>query len=155
MSWHSVNHFLNQLNATDVYYSYRLPTEAEWEYACRANIGGEYHHGDDSTTLNDFAVYAREKEAGYEVVASKKPNRWGLYDMLGNVAEWVSDWHNDDYYKQSPLFDPKGPKEGDFRLFRGGYFEEGSRRVRCTRRNGHYPQTQIYYLGFRLVAIPR
>jgi formylglycine-generating enzyme required for sulfatase activity len=96
--------FLDKLNARNDGYRYRLPTEAEWEYAARAGSTGPY-----AGALNDVAWYAENSGDETHPVGQKKPNRWGLYDMEGNVREWVSDWYSRTYYSSSPATDPGGP----------------------------------------------
>jgi acetoin utilization deacetylase AcuC-like enzyme/formylglycine-generating enzyme required for sulfatase activity len=99
---------------------YRLPTEAEWEYACRAGTTTQYSFGHSAGSLNDYAWHAENAAATTHPVGQKKPNAWGLYDMHGNVAEWCNDRYAKDYYKQSPDKDPRGPSEGRERVIRGG-----------------------------------
>jgi formylglycine-generating enzyme required for sulfatase activity len=101
------NDFLNKLNARNDGYKYRLPTEAEWEYAARAGTQGPY-----TGKLDDIAWYAGNSEDETHPVGLKKPNAWGLYDMQGNVREWVSDAYNANYYSNSPAADPTGPQPG-------------------------------------------
>ena len=99
---------------------YRLPTEAEWEYACRAGAATQYSFGNSPGQLKDYAWYADNASAATHPVGQKKPNAWGLYDMHGNVAEWCNDRYAKDWYKQSPDKDPRGPSEGRERVIRGG-----------------------------------
>ena len=99
--------FLNRLNAQNDGYRYRLPTEAEWEYAARAGTAGPY-----AGSLNDIAWYAGNSEDETHTVGKKKPNAWGLYDMEGNVREWVEDLYARNYYNNSPAADPTGPAPG-------------------------------------------
>ncbi len=99
---------------------YRLPTEAEWEYACRAGTKTEYSFGNNTKKIGRYAWYTGNSLKKTHPVGQKKPNPWGLYDMYGNVSEWCNDWYSEDYYKQSPQRDPKGPPIGKERVLRGG-----------------------------------
>ena len=101
---------------------YRLPTEAEWEYACRAGTTTKRHFGDDADRLGEYAWYQDNAHDTTHPVAQKKPNPWGLYDMLGNVAELCSDRHEWEYYKSSPMDDPTGPESGPTVVIRGGIY---------------------------------
>ena len=148
---------------------YRLPTEAEWEYACRAGTRTRYHSGDDPASLQrvanvfdtDSAVHwprwramALKGSDGFAFTApvgSFAPNPWGLHDMHGNVWEWVSDWHGDDYYAQSPLDDPQGPPSGDVRVRRGGSWHTWAFYARAAYRNWNDSNTRYTLVGIRLV----
>ena len=99
---------------------YRLPTEAEWEYACRAGSKTTYFFGNGSSKLADYAWVDENSGGKPHPVGQKKPNPWGLYDMCGNVWEWCNDFYQVDYYQQSPAEDPRGPKEGETKVVRGG-----------------------------------
>lgn len=99
---------------------YRLPTEAEWEYACRAGTKTSYFFGENPTKISDYAWYDKNSGGHPRPVGQKKPNAWGLYDMAGNLWEWCNDFYQVDYYGQSPKQDPRGPESGKTKVVRGG-----------------------------------
>ncbi len=116
--WDDACLFLEKLSEKEGV-KYRLPAEAEWEYACRAGSGGRYTFGDAEKELGDYAWYNRNSGGETHPVALKK-NAWGLFDMHGNVWEWCADWYGENYYAESPAADPRGPEAGESRVMRGG-----------------------------------
>ena len=157
ISWYNVQEFIDRLNAAAGEALYRLPTEAEWEYACRAGTQTRWSFGDNESQLRHYAWYrdnATDVREGYgHAVGTKSPNLWGLYDMHGNVHEWVQDWYDFDYYNRSPLVDPLGPSSGYFRVIRGGYFNYHALGVRSAYRTGRSPDESSPYIGGRLLRV--
>jgi formylglycine-generating enzyme required for sulfatase activity len=129
---------------------YRLPTEAEWEYACRAGTTTAFHFGDAlSKEQACVAVGPRGRPAK---VGSYKPNAWGLYDMHGNVWEWVADWWDQEYYRKSPKKDPTGPKAGTSRIARGGCWGSDGWVCRSAFRGFITPNVRHQQIGFRVAC---
>ena len=135
--------------------TYRLPTEAQWEYACRAGTKTTWSFGNDEKALGDYAWYHKNAwdidEKYAHQVGLKKPNAFGLYDMHGNVYEWCHDYYGGDYYKQSPEQDPTGPASGSSRVLRGGSWNYDSRGTRSAYRGRIGADDRYHYVGFRLV----
>ena len=127
---------------------YSLPTEAEWEYACRASSETAYCFGDDEKRLGDYAWYSKNSEGKTHPVGQKRANDWGLCDMHGNVWEWVRDWHG--AYSKEPQQNPSGPETGFLRVVRGGSWVRGAESCRSAVRYGIDPDVRRHYLGFRL-----
>jgi len=130
---------------------YRLLTEAEWEYACRATNSTRYCYGDDEQRLGEYAWYSKDSEGKTHPVREKLPNAWQLYDMHGNVWEWVQDWYAGDYYKRSPRENPSGPETGARRVDRGGgWYGDADYCRSAYRRYWGDPAYRSIILGFRL-----
>ncbi len=129
---------------------YRLPTEAEWEYACRAGTTTEYCYGDAVSMLPEYAVFLASHA---ELCGSKFPNAWGLFDMYGNVYEWCWDWYDRDYYNNSPTDDPTGPERASARVFRGGGWNSSGRHCRSAYRNIYTPDFRNSFSGFRVATV--
>ena len=132
---------------------YRLPTEAEWEYAARAGTTSRYSFGDDAGRLGQYAWYGDESGSTHPV-GQKQPNPWGLYDICGNVTEWVQDWMEEIYYARSPANDPPGPSGGRYRVHRGGSWADVANLMQSAARNGQVPEWNNHAIGFRLARSP-
>jgi len=149
VSWHDAKAFCETMTAR-VGETVRLPTEAEWEYACRAGTKTRFYTGDSRKDLAK-AGWCRENSGGKpHPVGQKMPNGWGLYDMHGNVVEWCWDWFGADYYGESPAADPTGPRSGKTRVRRGGNWKDWSG-PRSAHRGGNPPDTTYIKQGFRVV----
>jgi formylglycine-generating enzyme required for sulfatase activity len=153
VSWYMAARFAEELGKLDHDYSYRLPSEAEWEYAARAGSTGLWPVPFDK--LKDNAWFINNSGDVPHPVATRKPNAFGLYDMLGNVWEWVADWYATDSYAHSAAVDPVGPDEGVARVRRGGSWHCEANLVRPGYRAADTPDTAWPVLGFRVVAEPR
>ena len=148
VSWEMVQSFLQRLNR-----KYRLPTEAEWEYAAHAGSRRRYSFGDDENELRNYAWYSSNSNSQTHPVGQLKPNGFGLFDMHGNVWEWCSDWYDASYYKQSAGTDPQGPSAGSYRVLRGGGWSRDAVGCRSADRGIDAPGYRHDYLGFRLVRV--
>lgn len=135
--------------------TYRLPTEAEWEYACRAGSTSSHYWGGGvfARVAGEFAWYFDNSFYTSHPIADKKPNQWRLFDMSGNVAEWCADYYSPDYYQQSPEIDPAGPDAGQYRVVRGGSYKDSLEKLRSAARSHSGPDRSgaADTTGFRVV----
>jgi formylglycine-generating enzyme required for sulfatase activity len=129
---------------------YRLPTESEWEYACRAGTTTRYSFGDAEGKLGEHGWFDTNSGGETHPVGKKRPNPWGLYDMHGNLFEWCSDWYGE--YPKDAVTDPQGPSGASARVFRGGCWNFSARACRSASRFRYDPlfRLPLHYLGFRL-----
>ena len=166
VSWNDAMEFCKWLSRKEGA-AFRLPTEAEWEYACRAGSTTSYYHGDDpegSVRVGNVAdaefvtrfpelegvVEASDGYAYASPAGSFVPNAFGVYDTLGNVWEWCADWYDPEYYARSPSSDPAGPATGDERVYRGGGWFNCARGCRSASRSGSQPENRNLTVGFRV-----
>jgi len=134
--------------------SYRLPTDAEWEYAARGGNQSRGYMYSGSNTLGDVAWFFDNSDSKTHPVGKKQSNELGIYDMSGNVWEWCSDWYGSDYYSSSPSNNPKGPVEGSYRVLRGGSWYTDPQYCRTANRSYGTPDYRNSNLGFRLFLVP-
>ncbi len=147
VSWNDTQEFIRKINERDPGRNYRLPTEAEWEYACRAGTTKEWHGN-----IHVVAWYDGNSGGKTHPVGQLEANAWGLYDMLGNVWEWCSDWYGN--YSPESIIDPIGPTSGSQRVFRGGSYGSDVWHTRSSTRGSDVPSNGSNRLGFRLVRDP-
>ncbi|MCL2591484.1 MAG: formylglycine-generating enzyme family protein [Betaproteobacteria bacterium] len=170
VSWNDVQEFIHRLNGLEGTSKYRLPTEAEWEYAARAGVATKFPF--DATRAGEHAWYWNNSDGETHPVGGKQPNPWGLHDMHGNVWEWVQDWYGEGYYASSltsssgtivqpkelmsgpkiVINDPKGAIEGSGRVLRGGSWGNDLRYLRSAHRNAYAPDYRNANTGFRLAV---
>jgi len=171
LSWNQCQELIQRLRRKLPAHKFALPTEAQWEYACRAGSNTEYCYGDDPTQLGRFAWHEAnmiwpgkpsfEGRTFYHDTGVKRPNRWGLHDMHGGVWEWCADRYDADYYLKSRLVDPAGPDEGQFRVLRGGSWFRYANYARSAYRRPFHPSADgdgvtawILDFGCRLAINP-
>jgi formylglycine-generating enzyme required for sulfatase activity len=152
VSWNDTWKFINTLNEMNDGYMYRLPKEAEWEYACRAGTTGDYY----AQVVDDIGWYSDNSDQKTHRVGSKQPNAFGLYDMSGNVLEWCYDWYVDTY-ESAPTDGSARLTGGEqkYRVLRGGSWNYFAKYLRSAGRNFIWPENRYYNYGFRLVAVVR
>jgi formylglycine-generating enzyme len=165
VTWHDAVAFCKRLSAVaeerQTGRTYRLPTEAEWEYACRAGTATPFGQGEmlAAAQANFDAAFPygaaerRQALARTSPVGAYPANNFGLHDMAGNVWEWCADWFHDSYYRRSPRNDPPGPASGQFRVLRGGCWRSHAATCRAAYRNALAPHHRDIYTGFRVVAV--
>ena len=149
VSWEDCQKFISKLNALTGE-TFRLPTEAEWEYAARGGNKSKGYKFAGGNTLGDVAWYDGNSGQAKHPVATKAANELGLYDMSGNVYEWCQDWYSGSYYSSSPTTNPTGPSTGSYRVLRGGGGWDNAGGCRVSYRNYHTPTFRFFNLGLRL-----
>jgi formylglycine-generating enzyme required for sulfatase activity len=150
VSWNEAQQFIQRLNQKEGHKRYRLPTEAEWEYAARAGTTTAYSFGDDASQLGRYAWFGEDFATGSpHAVGQKAPNPWGLHDVHGNVWEWVQDWYGD-RYGAAAVTDPQGPATGSSRVVRGGSWHQTATSWRSSFRKPYEPDYRGISIGFRL-----
>ena len=151
VDWDDAHEFIKRLNISEGHTRYRLPTEAEWEYAARAGTGARYFFGYVEKKLSGYAWYLENSGRMPHPVGQKQANAWGgLHDVYGNVWEWVQDWHGSDYYTYSPGIDPAGPITEGLRVRRGGSWDNNAQICQSACRGYGAPDYRDDNIGFRL-----
>ena len=153
VSWDDAQAFCKKLSGQTTY-RVRLPTEAEWEYSCRAGTKTIYYSGDTDKDLDRVAWYRANSKSTTHPVGQKESNFFGLYDMHGNVWQWCQDWYGEDYYGKSEAENPQGSAQGAVRLVRGGSWVDNPLNCRSADRDGNHPDNRSKFLGFRVVLVP-
>lgn len=162
VSWRGAKKFCEWLNASEkaagrlpAGYEYRLPTEAEWEYSCRAGAVTVFHFGDNTGELDKYACYRGNSTGQAEVCGSKQPNPWGTYDMHGNVWEWCNDWYSDKFLV-ADVENPRGPdaSKDNMKVLRGGSFTSDAADLQCMARYSYDFKLSKKNIGFRVVCAP-
>jgi formylglycine-generating enzyme required for sulfatase activity len=152
ISWNDTQEFIRKLNQKEKTRKYRLPTEAEWEYACNAGSTAIFCYGNDKNKLEEYSWYINNSEKKTHPVGQKKPNKWGLYDMHGNLWEWCQDLKNE--YPSGAVINPTGPSKGLLRVCRGGSWRNYAGGVRSAYRDYVSPSRGDNFIGFRIVRMP-
>jgi formylglycine-generating enzyme required for sulfatase activity len=161
VSWHDATNYCARLTGRERTagglpegWVYRLPTEAEWEYACRAGTTTRFSYGDDAgyAQFGNYAWYNSNSKATTHAVGQKQPNAWGLYDVHGNVWEWCLGWYGT--YPGGRVTNPKGPDSGSLRVIRGGGWDGDAWGCRSAFRSYYWPDGRYGDLGFRAVLAP-
>ncbi|MBT5549284.1 MAG: formylglycine-generating enzyme family protein [Nitrospina sp.] len=152
VSWNDAKIYIQELNNEENTEKYRLPYEAEWEYAARGGTTTQFYWGDKID--DSYVWYFGTSNYKTHPVGLKKPNPFGLYDMLGNVWEWVEDWFANDYYQKSPIQNPEGPETGRFKVKRGGSQANLISHIKSHTRYRADPDKRHHINGFRVAFSP-
>ena len=150
VNWNDIQEYIQKLNSKTGK-KYRLPTEAEWEYAAKGGNQGQNYKYSGSNSIDEVAWYTNNSGSQTHEVGQKQPNELGIYDMSGNVWEWCSDWYDDNYYKNSPSKNPQGPSSGRLRVLRGGSWDYDDNDCRSSNRSRGNPGSRGSISGFRLL----
>jgi len=153
VSWCDCQEFIHLLNETGEG-RFRLPTEAEWEYACRAGSTSEFYYGNDVVSFGQYGWSLENALGGTQAVGGRLPNAWNLFDMMGNVDEWCLDWYSDSYYAESPSADPVGPDSGEQRVHRGGNYDSTPGLCRPAYRASAAQDSSGPVTGLRIIRVP-
>jgi sulfatase modifying factor 1 len=151
VSWNDIQDFIEKLNQKEKTNAYRLPTEAEWEYAARGGNKSNGYTYSGSNSIDNVAWYSSNSGSTTHTVGTKQANELGVYDMSGNVWEWCNDWYEANYYKNSAGSNPQGASTGSVRVLRGGSWDFFGINCRVADRGGSKPDNRFVNYGFRLV----
>ena len=159
VSWENAMEFCKELTSREMqedrlpeHWIFNLPTEAQWEYACRADISGPFHFGYETDELADYAWFHENSSGSPKPGGLKKPNSWGIHDMHGNLGEWCFDWYGKVYPPDGSV-DPITEKASRFKVFRGGTYTDLAERCRAAYRNRIEPSVSNPWIGFRVVLM--
>lgn len=151
VSWNDIQDFIKKLNERDPGNGYRLPSEAEWEYSCRAGMATRFYSGNSDSDLDRVGWYSDNSSDKTHPVGQKQPNKYGLYDMHGNVWEWCADWYHDNYTGAPTNGTAWTSPSGEYRVLRGGSWCYRAWFCRFACRGETYSDSRYIYIGFRLV----
>ncbi len=153
ITWYEVREFIERLNNSGPHL-FRLPTEAEWEYACRAGASNTFPYGVLKLNLHKYAWFYdnafQENKMSPQPIGVLQANKWGLFDIQGNVYEWCDDWYRRNYYNKSRLYNPQGPRYGKYKVVRGGDWARTEYFLRIASRRHYTPHHKDSFIGFRL-----
>ena len=152
VSWDDIQPFLAKLNkgTSTNEFKFSLPTEAQWEFSCRAGTSSMWNSGDDAAALPEQDWFGENSGERTHQVGQLRPNAFGLHDLLGNVSEWCADWYHKNFYAGSPVDDPMHVNQQRYLVQRGGSFATEAHLLRSAKRNIGWPNLGFKHLGFRL-----